>query len=75
MATGKFKMYTDSNHLNSDKFAKRGGIYLAEGSHVVMALENGIKNPYPEPTRTIYYDTVNKKVVCCGEDVKWVHSY
>lgn len=29
-------------------------------------------NPYPEPDRTIYYDTVNKKIVCKGEDVKWV---
>jgi peptidoglycan hydrolase-like protein with peptidoglycan-binding domain len=29
-------------------------------------------NPYPIPDRTIYYDTVYKKVVCKGEDVKWV---
>lgn len=72
LATGKFKIYTDPAHLNSDKFAKRGGIYLAEGSHVVMALEDAKINPYPEPTRTIFYDTVNKKVVCRGDDVKWV---
>lgn len=31
-----------------------------------------IVNPYEEPTRTIYYDTSKKKVVCTGEDVKYV---
>lgn len=30
------------------------------------------KNPYKEPTRTIYYDKANKTVVCRGDDVKWV---
>jgi len=38
----------------------------------MMAHEDGKINPYPEPTRTIFYDTVNKKVVCRGDDVKWV---
>lgn len=41
--TGKFKTYTDSAHLNSDAYAEIGAIYLKEGSHVVMALENGSK--------------------------------
>lgn len=41
--TGKFKAYTDAEHLTSDAYAKRGGIYLKEGSHVVMALSNGSK--------------------------------
>ena len=41
LATGKFKVYSDSAHIMSDKYAKRGGIYLKEGSHVVMAIENG----------------------------------
>lgn len=44
LATGKFKEYSDTEHLTSDKYAKRGGLYLKEGSHVVMALENGIDN-------------------------------
>ena len=39
--TGKFVAYTDSAHLNSDAYAEVGAIYLKEGSHVVMALENG----------------------------------
>lgn len=40
LATGNFKSYSDSAHINSDKLAKRGGIYLRNG-HVLMALEDG----------------------------------
>lgn len=43
LATGKFCLYQDSKHLTSDKYATIGGIYLKEGSHVVMALEDGSK--------------------------------
>ncbi|MDF2907487.1 MAG: cell surface protein [Herbinix sp.] len=67
LATGKFKAYLDPTHLTSDKHAKRGGIYLKEGSHVVMALEDGqrAKNPYKQPTETI-------KQGMAGEGVMWV---
>ena len=41
LATGKFRLYQDDKHLRNDKLAKVGGIYLKEGSHVVMALEDG----------------------------------
>lgn len=41
--TKKFVAYTDSEHLHSDAYATVGAIYLKEGSHVVMALENGSK--------------------------------
>lgn len=41
LSTGKFTAYSDPDHITSDKHAKRGGIFLKEGSHVVMALENG----------------------------------
>lgn len=41
--TGKFKEYTDSEHLKSSAYAEVGAIYLKEGSHVVMALSNGSK--------------------------------
>lgn len=41
LATGKFKEYTNKKYLDTDEYAKRGGIYLKEGSHVVMALEDG----------------------------------
>lgn len=64
--TGKFVAYTSSKYVASDNYARIGAIYLKEGSHVVMAMENGKKiNPYPEPKRTIKRGTV-------GEDVKYV---
>ena len=40
LATGKFKLYSDSGHIGTDKLAKRGGIYLRKG-HTLMALEDG----------------------------------
>jgi hypothetical protein len=40
LATGKFKSYSGSTHIGSDKLAKRGGIYLRNG-HVLMALDDG----------------------------------
>lgn len=40
LATGKFKSYSDSAHIGTDKLAKRGGIYLRNG-HTLMALEDG----------------------------------
>ncbi len=66
VASGKFKAYTDNKHIGSDNYAKLGGIYLDEGNHVIMAMENGSKiNPYPEPKRSIKRGAV-------GEDVKYV---
>lgn len=40
--SGDFNIYTDDDHLKSDKYAKRGGIYLRVG-HTLMVLENGSK--------------------------------
>lgn len=36
-----FKVFTYDSYVHTDKFATRGGIYLREGHHVAMALENG----------------------------------
>lgn len=41
LATGKFKLLTDSKYLTSDKYLKRGDILVKAGSHTAMALENG----------------------------------
>lgn len=67
IATGKFKAYTDTAHLSGDTYAKRGSLYLKEGSHVVMALEDGpgVRNPYKEPLLTISRGSK-------GDGVKWV---
>ncbi len=56
LATGKFKSYSDSAHVGSDKLARRGGIYLRDG-HVLMALEDG------DSTETTAETVVGKIVV------------
>lgn len=38
--SGDFNIYTDEDHLGTDLFAKRGGIYLRVG-HTLMVLQNG----------------------------------
>ena len=43
LATGKFKAYTMYKHTSTPVYARRGAIYLAEGKHVVMALNKGAK--------------------------------
>lgn len=40
-ATGSFRVYSDSDHVASDRYAKRGALYLKEGSHIIMAKDNG----------------------------------
>lgn len=47
LATGKFKAYEDSAHVNTSAYAKRGAVYLSEGHHVVMALGSGSKASKP----------------------------
>ncbi|MDF2615491.1 MAG: cell surface protein [Sedimentibacter sp.] len=68
LATGKFIAYTESKYLTSDIYAKRGGIYLKEGSHVVMALENAVQkkknNPYVEPKDSVEFGEL-------GISVRW----
>lgn len=39
-ASGDFNIYTDADHLETDLFARRGGIYLRVG-HTLMALADG----------------------------------
>lgn len=36
-----FTIYTDNDHVNTDKFCEPGAIYLKEGSHVVMGIDYG----------------------------------
>lgn len=38
--SGEFTIFTDAEHLKTDKIARRGGIYLRVG-HTLMVLENG----------------------------------
>lgn len=42
-STGKVEVLTAEKYVSSDKYALRGDLYLAEGKHIVCALENGSK--------------------------------
>lgn len=44
--SGDFNIYTDADHLETDLFARRGGIYLRVG-HTLMVLQNGSCAGYP----------------------------
>lgn len=41
LATGLVEVFSSSDYTNSDSKALRGDIYLKEGSHVIMCIENG----------------------------------
>lgn len=65
LATGYFVKYTDEKHLINCDYAKRGGLYVRKGKHVIIMGENGSKysggdtpspdpSPSPEPTEKSY---------------------
>lgn len=61
-----FIIYTDYEHVHTDKFATRGGIYLNETHHVVMALENGpeaIKKPEQIDSLKLAKDLFTKGII------------
>lgn len=58
LKTGKFKEHTSKVALTTSAFAKRGGVYIAEGKHTVMALNDGCKAQEDNgitPTESKYY--------------------
>lgn len=49
-STGKFDVYTDAKHLNSDDYAIKGGVWVANG-HVAIQITNGSQAGYdPSPS-------------------------
>lgn len=54
LATGYFEKYTDEKHLLNCDYAKRGGLYIKKGKHVIIMGENGSKytDEKPDPTPT-----------------------
>lgn len=65
MRTGRFELYTDKKYLITDDYAQVGAVYLKEGSHVVMALEDGKANY--APTKAITPKSSK-------EDIKWAQE-
>ena len=74
-ATGAFDVLTDSQHLTTDAYLKRGDILVKPGSHTVMVLSNGSKVTATNNTTTNKggYCTVDLRVLKMGdkgEDVR-----
>lgn len=59
-ATGEFEILTDEKYLTSDKYLLEADILCSEGSHTVMALEDGAngdkQNVSGSGTATMYYN-------------------
>jgi peptidoglycan hydrolase-like protein with peptidoglycan-binding domain len=63
--SGYYDILTDSKYLTSDKYLKRGDIIVNEGSHTIMALQNGSAiTPPPAPTPK---PTPSNKIAVDGE--------
>ena len=62
--SGDFNIYTDADHLKTDKYAKRGGIYLRVG-HTLMVLENGSGVAADSPSIVTPAPTVKPPYVLC----------
>lgn len=63
--TGKFIEYTEKKYLKDDSYAQKGGIYLKEGSHVIMAIEDGNTKKEEKVQKDIIADKVTeqKKII------------
>ena len=62
--SGDFNIYPDADHLKTDKYAKRGGIYLRVG-HTLMVLENGSGVAADSPSIVTPTPTVKPPYVLC----------
>ena len=75
---GDYTVLTDKKYLTQSKYLKRGDILVKAGSHTVMVLNDGIsnkillesedKNPYKEPTYTLYKGRLKMD----KEYIKWL---
>lgn len=61
--TGKFKVFTANKYLKTSAYAKRGALYLREGHHVAMALDNGSEYNKPVEVKATYYPKYTGKTV------------
>lgn len=57
--TGRFLSYTDSQHLTTPDYMKRGDILVKPGAHTVMVLDNGAKAN--EDLETVARDVIDGK--------------
>lgn len=64
LATGKFKEYSGKKYVATSDYAKIGALYLREGHHVAMALEDGeeTKKQQAKPGKKYFPKYVGKSV-------------
>ena len=61
LATGLFKEYSAKKYVATDEYARIGAMYLREGHHVCMALENGAKYSTTKTNAVKYFDKYTGK--------------
>lgn len=72
--TGLVEIFSNISHTRSDKYALRGDIYLKEGSHVIMVIEN---NPNSQEQKIVnnIKNNNNKIVNNNNEIIKNIQSW
>lgn len=72
--TGKVEVFSSSKYTRSDNYLLRGDILLKEGSHVVVALDNGNKAVATSPTTSITSTTNSFSTYTQTQFIKDVQS-
>lgn len=82
VATGLVEVFSTSDYTNSDRKALRGDIYIKEGSHVIMCIENGIdstKQTIHTPTSTPTSSSTKEPTLKVESNVRaiqtWLNTY
>lgn len=81
-ATGLVEVYSSAEYTDTDKNALRGDIYLKEGSHVIVCIENGInstKQTIHTPTSTPTSSSSKEPTLKVESNVRaiqtWLNTY
>lgn len=72
--TGKVEVFSSSKYTRSDNYLLRGDILLKEGSHVVVALDNGNKAVATPPTTSITSTTNSSSTYTHTQFIKDVQA-
>ena len=75
--TGKFDMYTDSKHLSSSQYLKRGDVLVNESRHTVMVLSDGAKadSERPNPEHEANKVKVKMRFGFDNNTIAWLDTY
>lgn len=75
--TGKFDMYTDSKHLSSSQYLRRGDVLVNESRHTVMVLSDGAKadSEKPNPAHEANKTKVKSRFGFDDKTIEWLDTY